>query len=60
MLTDGQWQVVIGIAALVVAIIGLKVGTGVVKRRHVSQRQRTDRGSISIQSGRDTTVDRIK
>lgn len=59
-LTDGQWQIVIGIAALIVAIIGIRVGAAVIKRRHVSQRQRTGKGAVSIQSGRDTKVDRIK
>lgn len=59
-MTEGQWQIVIGVAALIVAIISIRVGAAVINRRHVSQRQRTAKGSISIQSGRDTKVDRIK
>ncbi|AQU87553.1 hypothetical protein B0W47_08795 [Komagataeibacter nataicola] len=59
-MTDEQWQIVIGVAALIVAIIGIRVGAAVINRRRVSQRQRTGKGSISIQSGRDTKVDRIK
>ena len=59
-MTDEQWQIVIGVASLIVAIIGIRVGAAVINRRRVSQRQRTGKGSISIQSGRDTKVDRIK
>lgn len=59
-MTDGQWQIVIGVAALIVAILGIRVGAAVVNRRRVSQHQRTGKGSVSIQSGRDTKVDKIK
>ncbi len=59
-MTDGQWQIVIGVAALIVAIIGIRVGAAVINRRRVSQKQRVGKGAISIQSGRDTKVGRNK
>lgn len=59
-MTDGQWQIVIGIAALVVAIIGLKLGPSLLKRRQQRQHQTVGDDSIAIQSGRDTNVDRMK
>jgi hypothetical protein len=59
-MTDGQWQIVIGVAALIVAIIGIRVGPAILRRRRVDQQQKTGGGSISIQSGRDTNIDRIK
>lgn len=59
-MTDGQWQIVIGIVAVIVAIIGIKYGPSILKRRRIDQRQRTGKNSVSIQSGRDTKVDRIK
>lgn len=59
-MTDGQWQIVIGVAALIVAIIGIKYGTSFFKRSQIDQSQRTGKNSVSIQSGRDTKVDRIK
>lgn len=59
-MTDGQWQILIGVAALIVAIIGIRFGASFIRRRSVSQHQTTGAGSVSIQSGRDTKVDKIK
>ena len=52
-LTNGEWQIVIGIIAIIVAII---LGIRQVAKRRVTQKQRVDGGSIGIQSGRDTKV----
>lgn len=59
-MTDGQWQIVIGVAALIVSIIfGLKAAAAI-RRRRLSQHQRTGTGSVSIQSGRDTKIGRSR
>jgi hypothetical protein len=59
-MTDGQWQILIGVAALIVAVIGVKYGTAIQRRRRIDQRQRAGRNSVSIQSGRDTKIDQNK
>jgi hypothetical protein len=52
-LTDGQWQIVLGVIAIIVAIIfGLKQSA----KRSQNQKQRTDGNSVGIQSGRDTKI----
>lgn len=54
-LTDGQWQIVIGVIALVVTVIGILISRSTAARRS-SQKQNAKNGSISIQSGRDTNI----
>lgn len=54
-MTEGQWQIAIGVIGIIVAIIGWRFAASFRKRR-VSQKQRVGKGGVGIQSGRDTHI----